>query len=167
MACTRSGGTTRWPSSGHWEETLRRQNCSFYGRELELVGPDLSIYFPPVRRLLIAITIGFVHGPYANSRKEPDFNLRADGDPLPRFVIELGWNGCYNRLLHDMNLWLVGGNDSVQAVLFLKWKYVTTANKVSGVAELYGLDRDGVSTLVQTGVMSFPLPTGLMSTMKH
>lgn len=66
-----------------------------------------------------------------------------------------------------MDLWLVGGNDSVQAVLLLKWKYVTTANKVSGVAELYGLDRESVPTLVQAEVMSFPLPTGLISTMQH
>ena len=110
-----------------------------------------SILFSPVSRLLILIAIKFIHGPYADSRKEPDFYLRADGDPLPRFVIETGWSDSYNRLLHDMNLWLVGGNGSVQAVLLLKWERVSF-NRVMGYAELYGLDRNGMPKLIQNEV---------------
>ncbi|OJJ40304.1 hypothetical protein ASPWEDRAFT_22499 [Aspergillus wentii DTO 134E9] len=62
-------------------------------------------------------TMEFVGGRYNNSRKDPDFFLRADDDNLPRFVIESGWSESWTRLLHATNLWLVGGNGKVRAVL--------------------------------------------------
>ncbi|KKZ62667.1 hypothetical protein EMCG_00350 [[Emmonsia] crescens] len=52
-------------------------------------------------------------GPYSGSRKEPDCYILAKNLPLPRLVIETGWSESHNRLLDDMNTWLVGGNGHV------------------------------------------------------
>ncbi|OJJ81434.1 uncharacterized protein ASPGLDRAFT_38201 [Aspergillus glaucus CBS 516.65] len=56
-----------------------------------------------------------------------------------------------------MNLWLLGGNEDVRAVLLLKWKKIGSMNRVTGDAELYGLDVNGLPVLAQSETI-FPAP---------
>ncbi|KAJ5486181.1 hypothetical protein N7530_000481 [Penicillium desertorum] len=91
-----------------------------------------------------SLEISFLSGPYVTSRKEPDLFVRYNSDSLPSFVIESGWSERWNDLLHDMNLLLVGGDRDIRAVVILKWKLNRLTSKVSGFAELYVRDRNGV-----------------------
>lgn len=61
-------------------------------------------------------------GQYTGSRKDPDFILRYNSQPLPSFVIESGWSESLPRLRSDMRLWLFGGQPEVQIVIILHWK---------------------------------------------
>ncbi|PGH13168.1 hypothetical protein AJ80_06414 [Polytolypa hystricis UAMH7299] len=63
--------------------------------------------------------------------------------------------GTYGLVLgqDDMNLWLVGGNEAVNAVLPLKWITIGVTNRVKGSVELYTLDSNGMPILCQTQVL--------------
>jgi hypothetical protein len=56
-----------------------------------------------------------------------------------------------------MNLWLVGGNGAVKAVILLIWHKVGSTNTVTGDLEYYTLDRNGLPVLIQRHVI-FPAP---------
>ena len=77
-----------------------------------------------------------------------------DNQIFPTVVIESGWSESFTRLMDDMNLWLVGGNGSVNAVIILKWKFERNSASVTGVAELYACDSNGMPTLRQSEVFS-------------
>lgn len=55
--------------------------------------------------------------------------------------------------MNNMNLWLLVGNEDVRAVLLLKWKKIGSMNRVTGDAELYGLDANGLPVLAQSEVI--------------
>lgn len=99
----------------------RRKNCS--GNLLVTVsalGSSIWLYPSP----LTLPALSFFEGPYTGARKEPDWLVRPDTLYLPSFVIESGWSECWNRLMDDMNLWLLGGQGKVSAVLILKWEKI-------------------------------------------
>jgi len=56
--------------------------------------------------------------------------------------------------MNNMNLWLLGGNGEVHAVLLLKWKKVGSTDKFTGEAELYNLGANGLPVLAQSRVIS-------------
>lgn len=91
-------------------------------------------------------------GPYAGARKEPDWMVTPNTFDLPSFVIEAGWTESWDRLMDDMNLWLVGGQGKVSTVVILKWERIGQSTRVRGVAELYSLDADGMSVRRQSEV---------------
>lgn len=99
------------------------------------------------------IAFEFVGGPYSGSRKEPDCYILPENLPLPRLVIETGWSESHSRLRDDdMNTWLVGGNGHVQAVILINWSKNTETNRVTGIAEIYELDTDGMPVMRQSEV---------------
>ncbi|KAL2865355.1 uncharacterized protein BJX67DRAFT_182698 [Aspergillus lucknowensis] len=106
---------------------------------------------------LVGTTIDFRFAPYAGSRKEPDLLVRQNNNLLPVLAIETGWTESYSRLLDDMNLWLVGGNGAVKAVIIVKWGRVGSTNQVKGTAELYTLDPAGMPIRRQSEQV-FPEP---------
>lgn len=98
----------------------------------------------------------FRQGPYAGSVKEPDLFVRPDNLPKPTMVIESCWTEPYRELLDDMNLWLVGGNGDINAVIIIDWQ--KTASGVQGIVELYIRDRQGMPIRAQKEQI-FPAPT--------
>lgn len=69
---------------------------------------------------------------------------------LPTLAVECGWSEAKERLYNDMNLLLVGGSGSVSVVIIVKWTKLQA--RVSGVAELFVRDRNGIPILQQTEV---------------
>jgi hypothetical protein len=79
------------------------------------------------------------------------------GDTLPSFVIESGWSSSSHELLDDMNMLLVGGDGLIKAVVILNWSLHRSTSVVSGFAELYVRDRNGIPTRRQHEPI-FPAP---------
>lgn len=67
--------------------------------------------------------------------------------------MQSGWSEAWNQLMDNMNLWLLGGNEDVRAVLLLKWKKIGWTNRVTGDAEIYSLDANGLPVLAQSEVI--------------
>ncbi|KAH8432329.1 uncharacterized protein LDX57_009967 [Aspergillus melleus] len=118
-----------------------------------------TLTFPEYRhlKLLASPRQRFTQGPYSGSIKEPDACMRPDNLVRPTFVVEAGWSEPRRELLDDMNLWLVGGNGEVNAVLILDWRRIGTSNRVEGVADLYVRDRQGM-LICQQREQIFPAP---------
>ncbi|KAF3013385.1 hypothetical protein E8E15_004437 [Penicillium rubens] len=93
-------------------------------------------------------------GPYHTSRKEPDFLFMIRGRLLPTVAVESGWSDPMPRLQDDLNMLLVGGDGSIKVVIIIKWSR-HAPNRVSGVAELYKCDRNGIPVRDQREVI-FP-----------
>ncbi|KAF4172476.1 hypothetical protein CNMCM8694_001709 [Aspergillus lentulus] len=106
---------------------------------------------------VVGTTVTFNQGPYRGSRKEPDGMIVPVGLIMPTVVLETGWSESRNQLRGDMNLWLVGGNGAVKAVLILTWSKVGTTDTVTGDAEYYTLDWNGMPVLAERHVI-FPAP---------
>ncbi|KAJ5186482.1 hypothetical protein N7449_011246 [Penicillium cf. viridicatum] len=99
-------------------------------------------------------TLQFPSGPYRTSRKEPDFFFMIRGRLLPTVAVESGWSETMPRLQNGLNILLVGGDGSIKVVIIIKWSRLT-GNRVSGVAELYKCDRNGIPVREQREVI-FP-----------
>ncbi|KAK2753696.1 hypothetical protein FQN55_000059 [Onygenales sp. PD_40] len=95
--------------------------------------------------------------PYTGAWKEPDLMIRANNQRMPIFVIESCWPESLARLRDDMSLWLVGGKGTVIGAAILRWELVANTNQVSGVAELYSMDANGIPTVSQR-LTVFPTP---------
>ncbi|KAJ5922752.1 hypothetical protein N7516_010455 [Penicillium verrucosum] len=85
-------------------------------------------------------------GPYRGSTKEPDFLFMIRGRLLPTVAVECGWSESMPRLHNDLNILMVGGNGDIKVVIIIKWSKLT-GNRVSGVAELYKCDRNGIPVI--------------------
>ncbi|KAJ5859928.1 hypothetical protein N7534_005205 [Penicillium rubens] len=103
---------------------------------------------------LINAALQFPSGPYHTSRKEPDFLFMIRGRLLPTVAVESGWSDPMPRLQDDLNMLLVGGDGSIKVVIIIKWSR-HAPNRVSGVAELYKCDRNGIPVRDQREVI-FP-----------
>ncbi|CEO60493.1 hypothetical protein PMG11_05118 [Penicillium brasilianum] len=103
-------------------------------------------------------TLTFTSGPYRGLEKEPDALFWIPSKLLPSTTVEVGWSESYNDLLDDMNKLLVGGNGDIKAVILIKWTQHSNQT-VSGILELYRLDRQGIPKLDQTEII-FPMPAG-------
>ncbi|KAJ9293504.1 hypothetical protein DTO271G3_7769 [Paecilomyces variotii] len=107
----------------------------------------------------VGTTIRNFNGQYAGSRKDPDFILRYNSQPLPSFAIESGWTESLPRLRSDMRLWLVGGQPEVQIVIILHWTKIadTPIQRIKGTIEVWERDSENVPHLKQNGPI-FPAP---------
>lgn len=92
-------------------------------------------------------------GSYTSSQKEPDLCIKPVGMAPPTIVIESGWSESREQLYEDRDLWLKGGRGSVQIVIIVKWTE-NAAKQVAGDIELFDLDTDGNSQLLQRRVRS-------------
>lgn len=70
---------------------------------------------------------------------------------FPTLVFERGWSEGRPRLMDGMNLWLVGSNGGVNAVILLKWSQ-DASSMVHGGIELYTRGRDGIPARQQSEV---------------
>lgn len=70
---------------------------------------------------------------------------------LPTIAVECGWSKSMSRLHNDLNILLVGGNGDIKVVIIIKWSKLT-GYRVSGVAELYKCDRNGIPVREQSEV---------------
>jgi hypothetical protein len=109
--------------------------------KLERVSSTVCPFSEHLR--LINTALHFPSGPYHTSRKEPDFLFMIRGRLLPTVAVESGWSDPMPRLQDDLNMLLVGGDGSIKVVIIIKWSR-HAPNRVSGVAELYKCDRNGI-----------------------
>ncbi|KAK2776701.1 hypothetical protein FQN53_002523 [Emmonsiellopsis sp. PD_33] len=108
-------------------------------------------------RYYAAIDFPSPGNPYTGAWKEPDLMIRANNQRMPIFVIGSCWPESLARLRDDMSLWLVGGKGTVIGAAILRWELVANTNQVSGVAELYSMDANGIPTVSQQ-LTVFPTP---------
>ncbi|CAP92729.1 hypothetical protein EN45_105170 [Penicillium chrysogenum] len=92
-----------------------------------------------------------IHG---EAGTKPDFLFMIRGRLLPTVAVESGWSDPMPRLQDDLNMLLVGGDGSIKVVIIIKWSR-HAPNRVSGVAELYKCDRNGIPVRDQREVI-FP-----------
>jgi hypothetical protein len=71
---------------------------------------------------------------------------------MPTVAVEVGWSESQPQLYNDINLLLVGSG-SIRVVILVKWSMLQ-GGRVSGVAEVFMRDRNGVPKLVQSEVCS-------------
>lgn len=90
-------------------------------------------------------------GQYTGSLKEPDFCLFTNSTNLPTVVIESGWSESRLVLERDRNLWLQGGQGTVQIVMIIKWTK-DPGQLVSGDISVFDLDPVGNIRQLQTEV---------------
>ncbi|RHZ56961.1 hypothetical protein CDV55_102049 [Aspergillus turcosus] len=88
------------------------------------------------------------------------------GLTMPTFVVETGWSESRTQLLEDMNLWLVGVNGAVKAVLILIWRQVGNTTAVRGDAEYCTLDRTGTVPILIEQHRIFPAPAAPQAAMQ-
>lgn len=97
--------------------------------------------------------MGALQGIYEGARKEPNFSLHYDSQPLPTLAIESGWSEYLHRLHDDMRLWLIGGNPDVQVVFVLYWtKFAGTPQRIKGILEAWERDPTGTPYMKQQEV---------------
>lgn len=94
--------------------------------------------------------------PYSGPKNEPTFFFRADDHILPAVVLECGWSERKEQLLNDVDLLLVGGNGFVRAIIIIVEWTMLEEIRVSGTAELFKRDQNGMSRLENTEVCSKP-----------
>jgi hypothetical protein len=90
-------------------------------------------------------------GQYTGSRKEPDYFIIPRGLTLPTVVVESGWSETRAQLERDRDLWLQGGQATVQLVFILKWTKNAT-QQVSGDVKVYDRCPLGNVQLLQSEV---------------
>jgi hypothetical protein len=77
----------------------------------------------------------------------------------PTLVIESGWSESRPQLHHDRDLWLIGGQGSVQVVLVIKWTK-NPVKQVKGDIEVFELDPLGnVRSIQQEVSYKFSIPS--------
>lgn len=79
------------------------------------------------------------------------FFFMVSGHLLPTVAVESGWSETTPQLHNDLNVLLVGGNGDIKVVVIVKWSRLAE-NRVSGVAELYKCDRNGMLVCKQSEV---------------
>lgn len=106
----------------------------------------------------IRAAINFRHGPYGGSRQEQDCFIRPSHDQyLPSLVLLSGWSESLPQLMQEVDLWMVGGDGDVRAVIVLIWQTLSNQKKdshhhhhhqaiVTGTAELYTLGTNKSAT---------------------
>jgi hypothetical protein len=137
---------------GNWmrnvEDDWREQNL-VTGRQLR----NLTMLMSPLQSRFT--------GPYANSRKEPDYCLKPANEYQPSLVIEMGWTESHRELMEDMRLWMVGGHPYVKIVIIIKFALRRRSNEVTGKVGLYVPDAAGNPVLQQEAVsIVFPFNGG-------
>ncbi|KAK2796500.1 hypothetical protein FQN50_009545 [Emmonsiellopsis sp. PD_5] len=107
----------------------------------------------------VGTTINFPSpgNPYTGAWKEPDLMIRTHNQRMPIFVFESCWPESLARLRDDMSLWLVGGKGIVIGTAILRWELIANTDQVSGVAEVYSMDANGIPTRSQE-LTIFPTP---------
>jgi hypothetical protein len=74
--------------------------------------------------------------------REKSLTIASGRFRLPTAVIESGWSESKLQLYCDRDLWLRGGQGSVEVVLIIKWSK-NAARLVKGTIEVFDLDAQG------------------------
>jgi hypothetical protein len=90
--------------------------------------------------------------PYEHSQKMADFYILPWANHLPSVVVEGAWSEDMDKFLNDDRLiWLVGGRPDINKLILCRFKK-EGGRKVSGRAELWGLDTKGNQVMLQQEV---------------
>lgn len=146
-----SDSKTDWVLSGAMNQAEKRL-VQLAGNTSKLLLLNL------IATWLILAALSFQNGPYRGLRKEPDAMFHVPSQTLPTLTVEVGWSESYDDLCGDMNRLLVGGNGDIKIVIIIKWTKERNGH-ISGILELYRIDRQGIPRLEQTEVI-FPMPAG-------
>jgi hypothetical protein len=94
--------------------------------------------------------------PYAQSVMEPDQCIAFSGLPMPTIVVECGWAQSRPSLHRARDLWLVGGQGTVQLVIIIKFAKRKSNKTVKADLEVFELVQ-GIPQLLQREVKSYML----------
>lgn len=70
---------------------------------------------------------------------------------MPTLAIESGWTESLDDLQDGMNLLLLGSDCAIRVVIMLQWTKLSN-RRVSGIAQLFMRNREGIPELMQNEV---------------